>query len=83
MFESAIFLDTQVGGSNQMKKVKCDLCDYVADGASFEEWMKNLMPHYINAHPDVMSDTSKGASDRDRWMSENRRRFEQAPNDTD
>ena len=62
-----------------MKTLKCDLCDFAVGGSSFEEWMKNLMPHYMEAHSDVMSDTSRGATDKERWMSENKKRFEQAP----
>ena len=37
-----------------MKTLKCDLCNVTADGETFEEWMKALMPHYMQAHADVM-----------------------------
>ena len=34
-----------------MKTLKCDLCDQVAQGETFEEWMNALKPHYMEAHP--------------------------------
>lgn len=61
-----------------MKSLTCDLCDAVAVGETFEAWMKNLMPHYMSAHADVMNDSSKTEADRDRWMVENRARFDAA-----
>ena len=42
-----------------MKSLKCDLCEHVAEGATFEEWMVALRPHYMEAHADVMSDSSR------------------------
>ncbi len=61
-----------------MKSLTCDLCDAVAVGETFEAWMKNLMPHYMSAHADVMNDSSKTEADRDRWMVENQARFDAA-----
>jgi len=61
-----------------MKTLKCDLCDVTAQGEVFEEWMHNLQPHYMEAHPEVMSDPSK-AGDMDKWMEDNKTRFEAAP----
>ena len=61
-----------------MKAVKCDLCDHVAEGETFEDWMSALMPHYKEAHADVMSDPNKTAEDGKRWMIENRARFDDA-----
>ena len=60
---------------NSMKSLTCDLCDAAAEGETFEAWMKNLMPHYMTAHADVMSDSSKTEADRERWMTENKARF--------
>lgn len=37
-----------------MKTLKCDMCEYKAKGGTFEEWMKALMPHYMEAHSDMM-----------------------------
>jgi len=61
-----------------MKSLKCDLCDTVVDGETFEAWMQALMPHYKTAHADVMSDSSKTKADGERWMKENRVRFDVA-----
>jgi predicted RNase H-like HicB family nuclease len=66
-----------------MKTLKCDLCDATAQGETFEEWMKALMPHYMQAHADVMNGKS-GLNDEEkqeeqqRWMVENKARFEAA-----
>ena len=61
-----------------MKNLKCDLCDYEAQGETFEEWMEALKPHYFKAHPEVMKDPSKTKEDMDKWMVENKARFDAA-----
>lgn len=61
-----------------MKTLKCDLCDVTANGETFEEWMKNLHSHYMSAHPEVMSDSSKGKEEMDKWMIDNKARFDAA-----
>ncbi|TNF80492.1 MAG: hypothetical protein EP301_13280 [Gammaproteobacteria bacterium] len=61
-----------------MKAVKCDLCDHVAEGETFEDWMKALAPHYAEAHADVMSDPNNGEAEQNQWMADNRARFEAA-----
>ncbi len=66
-----------------MKTLKCDLCEVTAEGETFEEWMKALMPHYMQAHADVMKGKA-GLSDEEKkveqqkWMVENKARFEAA-----
>lgn len=64
-----------------MKTLKCDLCDATASGETFEEWMQALMPHYKEAHADVMNDPTKTKEDGVRWMEENRARFNAAAAD--
>lgn len=64
-----------------MKTLSCDLCDATASANTFEEWMQALMPHYKEAHADVMNDPSKTKEDGERWMKENRVRFDEAPQD--
>ena len=59
-----------------MKTLKCDLCEITAEGETFEAWMQNLMPHYMQAHADVMNDPSKTKEDQQKWMVENKSRFE-------
>jgi len=63
-----------------MKTLKCDLCDATAEGETFEEWMSALRPHYMEAHADVMNDPSHGhgQENMEKWMAENKARFEAA-----
>lgn len=61
-----------------MTSLKCDLCDHVAEGETFEAWMGALMPHYKSAHADVMNDPSKTKEDGQKWMMENMKRFNAA-----
>ena len=61
-----------------MKTLKCDLCEVTMQGETFEEWMNNLKPHYFTAHSDVMKDSSKTGGDMEKWMVENRARFDAA-----
>ncbi|MAF81231.1 hypothetical protein CL628_04435 [bacterium] len=61
-----------------MKTLKCDLCDTTAEGETFESWMETLMPHYKEVHTDVMSDPSKGQEEMEKWMVENKARFDAA-----
>jgi len=56
-----------------MKILKCDLCEHEAQGGTFEEWMKALRPHYMEAHADVVKDGSE--EKREKWMSDNKARF--------
>jgi len=62
-----------------MKTLKCDLCEETATGETFDEWMKALYPHYLERHPEIMNDPSKTKEDGERWMAENKVRFEAAP----
>jgi hypothetical protein len=64
-----------------MKTLTCDLCDYKASAETFEAWMQALMPHYKEAHADVMSDASKSKEDGKQWMVENRAHFDAAEED--
>lgn len=64
-----------------MKTLKCDLCEVTAEGETFEEWMKALMPHYMDVHSDVMKaeegkDEDEMEKGKEKWMAENKARFE-------
>ena len=61
-----------------MKTLTCDLCDHEASGATFEAWMEALKPHYMEAHADVMKDSSKTQEDMMNWMADNKARFDAA-----
>lgn len=58
--------------------MKCDLCEAIAQGETFEEWMQALLPHYIEAHADVMNNPKNGKEEQLKWMTDNRARFETA-----
>ena len=73
-----MFILTTLNQMNTMKTLKCDLCDATADGETFEDWMMALRPHYMKAHADVMNDSGKTKEDMERWMAENKTRFEAA-----
>ena len=59
-----------------MKILKCDLCEVTAEGETFEKWMKALMPHYMEAHAEVMKTSTP--EDQQKWMVDNKARFETA-----
>lgn len=62
-----------------MKTLTCDLCDYEVEGETFEAWMMALQPHYKEAHADVMTDSTKTKEDMEKWMVENKARFDAQP----
>lgn len=59
-----------------MKTMKCDLCGATAQGETFEGWMSALMPHYMEMHANVMNDPSHTEADKEKWMLENKARFD-------
>ena len=61
-----------------MKTLKCDLCEETAQGETFEGWMQALMPHYMEAHVDVMKNSNHTEEDKKKWMAENKERFDAA-----
>lgn len=66
-----------------MKKLTCDRCDHEAEGATFEEWMDALKPHYAEAHADFMKEQEEKSEEKQmkemqKWMEENKKRFEDA-----
>ena len=65
-----------------MKTLKCDLCDHEAQGETFEDWMSALRPHYMEAHADVMNNSSRTEEEQQeegkKWMAENKKRFDAA-----
>ena len=52
------------------------MCEYEVEGDTFEEWAKALHPHYMEVHTEVMNDSSKTEEDMQKWMAENKARFE-------
>lgn len=63
---------------SDVKVVKCDLCEATAKGKTFGEWMENLKPHYMEKHADVMQDSTKTPADQEKWMKDNKARFDES-----
>ncbi len=65
-----------------MKTLTCDLCDYEAQGETFEAWMNALKPHYMQTHADVMAQHTGNPEEMkakmNAWMKANRERFDVA-----
>ena len=61
-----------------MKTLKCDLCEVTAEGETFDDWMTALRPHYMEAHADVMTNSNHTKEDMEKWMADNRARFDAA-----
>jgi hypothetical protein len=64
-----------------MKTLKCDLCETTAQGKTFEEWMHALMPHYMQAHAQVMQGKAgltaqEQKAEQEKWMVDNKARFD-------
>lgn len=64
-----------------MKTLKCDRCDFEAQGETFEEWMNNLKPHYAEVHKDFMREQSEKPredqmEEMQKWMVDNQARFD-------
>lgn len=65
-----------------MKTMQCDLCDYKAQGETFEGWMNALKPHYASVHADVMTNTAKIEDAMSAWIALNSARFEALQSDS-
>ena len=65
-----------------MKTLSCDLCEHRVAGESFDDWMKALMPHWMEAHRDAMPAADLPDEEKRRlqaeWMARNRARFDAA-----
>lgn len=64
-----------------MKTMTCDMCDFEAQGETFEAWMNALKPHYAEAHADFMQEQIQKPKQEQmaamqNWMQENKARFE-------
>lgn len=62
-----------------MKTLSCDMCEATFDAESFEEWFKQMMPHYMAEHADIMeASKNKTKEDGGKWMAAAKKRFEDA-----
>lgn len=62
------------------------MCEATAQGATFEEWMDDLKPHYAEAHADFMEKKGEMSpedqqKEMQKWMADNKVRFDAAPED--
>ena len=56
--------------------MKCDACDHVAEGETFDAWCMALLPHYKEAHANIMSSPKLDQGAKAKWMAENKARFD-------
>lgn len=62
-----------------MKSLKCDLCEISFEAKSFDSWLEQMKPHYMQNHQDFMqANAKKGAEGMKAWMLENKARFDAA-----
>lgn len=61
-----------------LKTLKCDLCEITERGETFEEWIKELHQHYMEVHPEAMNKISHSREDKQKWIIENKARFDAA-----
>lgn len=69
-----------------MKALQCDLCEFVAQGETFDDWVQALAPHYIEVHADLhnrqlqldKTDPKLSLEQRIAWADRNRARFDAA-----
>lgn len=62
-----------------MKTVTCDMCDARFETESFEDWMKQMMPHYQSEHSEFMAaSANKSKEDAAEWMKAARAHFDAA-----
>ena len=62
-----------------MKTITCLDCEERFTGATPEEIMEAMMPHYMDVHSDLMNEGDDGL--RDGWFVELNQRFDEAPLD--
>ncbi len=62
-----------------MKSLKCDVCDFVAQGETFDDWFRAMLDHYMAAHTDLMKEMeTKPKEEGEKWMADAKARFEAA-----
>ncbi len=62
-----------------MKSLKCDMCEFKAEGETFDEWFKAMQTHYMTAHADLMKEMmGKPKEEGEKWMAEAKAKFDAA-----
>jgi len=66
-----------------MKSLKCDLCEFSAQGETFDQWFNNMHDHYAQAHADWVEEMRKKPGTKEegeKWMADSKAKFDAAPN---
>lgn len=58
-------------GNRDLKFLKCDVCDHVAEGEGLQDRIMALRPDYMEAHSGVMNNSSRGKDQIEAWLIEN------------
>lgn len=62
-----------------MKSLKCDACEFKAQGATFDDWFKAMHAHYTAEHADLMKAMAgKPKEEGEKWMAEAKAKFDAA-----
>ncbi len=62
-----------------MKYLKCDVCDFVGQGETFDEWFQAMHVHYTSAHADLMKAMEgKPKEEGEKWMAQAKAKFDAA-----
>ncbi|KKU28799.1 MAG: hypothetical protein UX42_C0007G0014 [Microgenomates group bacterium GW2011_GWC1_46_20] len=62
-----------------MKSLKCDVCEFMAQGETFEDWFGAMHEHYTTAHADLMKAMEgKPKEEGEKWMAETKAKFDVA-----
>lgn len=62
-----------------MKSLKCDACEFEAQGEDFDTWFKAMHAHYANDHADLMKAMEgQPKEEGEKWMADARARFDAA-----
>ena len=62
-----------------MKSLKCDACEFEAQGETFDAWFKAMHAHYMIVHADLMKEMmGKPKEEGEKWMAEAKAKFDAA-----
>lgn len=64
-----------------MKSLKCDMCEFVMQAETFDEWTKAMRGHYATTHGEWMKEMMNkphSEEEREKWMAEAKAKFEAA-----
>jgi hypothetical protein len=62
-----------------VKTLKCDACDFEAQGEDFDAWFKAMYAHYVSDHADLMKAMQgQPKEEGEKWMADAKVRFDAA-----